>query len=101
MAKSKPKSLSELIGSKDSGLGRLAAEARKRADLGDFLRDRLDPQIAGGIAHCNVRDDGTLVIIAVNSEWAARLRYESTQLIALARENGAKVSACKIRVTGS
>lgn len=101
MSKDKAKSLSELIGSQGSGLGRLAAQARKRADLGDHLRDRLGEPLAGGISHCNLREDGTLVVTAANSEWAARLRFESMQLMALARDFGAEVTSCKVRVAGT
>ncbi len=100
MSKDKAKSLSDLIGSQNSGLGRLAAEARKRADLSNYLRDQLGEPLSGAISSCNLRDDGTLVVIAVNSEWAARLRFETQQLIKLTRETGAKVSTCKIRVAG-
>jgi len=100
MSKDKAKSLSELIASQNSDLGRLAAAARKRADLSDHLRGQLGEPLSGAISHCNLRDDGTLVVIAVNSEWAARLRFESQQLMALARETGANVSSCKIRVAG-
>jgi hypothetical protein len=100
MSKDKAKSLSELIGAQNSGLGRLAAEARMRTDLSDHVRSRLDEPLASGINHCNLRDDGTLVVIAVNSEWAARLRFESQQLMAVARDFCAKVTACKNRVAG-
>lgn len=98
MSKDQAKSLSELIGASGSGLGRLAAEARKRADLTDYLRSRLPDPLADGLVHCDIRPDDTLVVAAVNPECAARLRYEEHQLREYCREFGVATTAVKVRV---
>ncbi len=100
MSKSKPKSLSELVASRDSGLGRLAAAARLRSELGDYLRNGLGEPLGSAIMHCNVHDDGTLVVTAANPEWASRLRFESQQLLALCAAHGTTAVAVKVRVAG-
>jgi len=98
MSKSKAKSLAELAGSTDTGLGRLAEAARLRTDLGDFLRNRLDSKLAPGFVHWNIRDDDTLVVIATSPEWASRLRFETETLLSLCRERGLSVTTVKVRV---
>ncbi len=98
MSKSKPKSLSELVSTKDSQLGRLAAAARLRSDLSEHLRSGMGEPLGSAIMHCNVHDDGTLVVVAANPEWAARLRFESRQLLALCAAHGTTAVAVKVRV---
>ena len=46
----------------------------------------------------NIRDDGTLVVLASSSAWAARLRFESERLMAAARGSGKTVLSCSVRV---
>ena len=78
MSNKHAKSLAQLIGSSDTPFGGLADAARLRADLGDYLRKNLDPSLAGGLSHCNIRDDDTLIIIATSPEWASRLRSKAS-----------------------
>jgi hypothetical protein len=99
MSKDAPKPLSELFSSPNSGLGQLAGAARRRAELSDFLRSNIDPALAGALVHCNLRDDGTLIVTALNPEWAARLRFESAQLKMLAERFGAEVTGVAVRVS--
>jgi hypothetical protein len=98
MLRKKPKSLSELIGGVDSALGSLAQEARRRSDLGDFLRKQLPPDLAEGLVYCNFQADDTLVLIASRPEWAARLRFEADRVKELCREYGNPVERIKVRV---
>jgi len=100
MSKSESKSLSELIGASGSGLGRLAEEARKRASLTDHLRGNITAPLGDGIRHCDIRDDGTLVVAAANSEWAARLRYAEPELRRLCTDFGVTPATVKIKVAG-
>ena len=98
MLKKQAKSLAELIGSDGSGFAQLADAARLRADLGDYLRNNLDPELSGGVVHCNIRDDDTLTVTAASPEWAARLRFEGQKIIGLCRKRGMTVRNIKVRV---
>ena len=98
MSSDKAKSLSQLLGSASSGLGKLAAKARLRSSLSDHLRTAIGEPLSDGIMHCNMRDDGTLVIVAASPEWASRLRFEEQRLAELAREFGSDVTGVKVRV---
>lgn len=99
MSKDQAKSLSELIGAKGTGLGRLAAEARKRADLTDYVRSRLPAPLGDGVVHCDIGPDATLVVAAVNPECASRLRYEEHQLRELCRNFGVEARTVKVKVS--
>ena len=47
----------------------------------------------------NLRENGELVLICNSSTWAARLRFESEQLVEAARLTGAEVNRCKVKVS--
>ena len=98
MLRIKAKSLADLIGSADTGFGQLADAARLRADLSDFLRNSMDPELAGGFVHCNIHDDGSLIVVATSSAWAARLRFSTQQLADLCKERGLEITSVKVRV---
>ncbi len=100
MSKDKAKSLSDLIAADDSGLAKLAVAARLRSDLSEHMRNNLGEPLSNGIMHCNVHDDGTLIVIAANPEWASRLRFEAPKLLALCTDFGAAATAVKVRVAG-
>jgi len=100
MSKDEAKSLSQLIGAANSSLGNLAEEARKRANLTDHLRENLPAPLGEGLVHCDIRDDGTLIVATTSPEWANRLRFEEHQLRALCKDFGVKTTAIKIRVAG-
>jgi len=55
--------------------------------------------LSGGFSHCNIREDGTLVIIATSPEWASRLRFETQPFIDLCRQQGTLVRNVKVRVS--
>jgi hypothetical protein len=99
MLKKSAKSLGELIGSSNTEFANLADAARLRADLSEYLRNNMDKGLADGFVHCNIRDDNTLVIIATNSEWASRLRFEAQHFIDLCRKQGTLVQTVKVRVS--
>lgn len=100
MSKERSKSLAELISRPQSGLGKLAAAARRQTALSDYLRAGLGLQLGAGVAHCNIRDDGTAVVLATSPEWAARLRFEAPRILELCREHGSNATAVKVRVSG-
>jgi len=100
MFKSKAKSLADLIGASSGDLHNLAEAAQLRTDLSDYLRDSLDKSLRGGFVHCNLRDDTTLVIVASNSAWASRLRFEERMFVELCRERGIAIKTVRVRVSG-
>ncbi len=101
MSSNKPKSLSELLAAKQGTLSQLAAEATRRLELTDRLRSALSPDTATRMTGCNLRDDGTLVVLATSSEWAARLRFESETLLSVCREIHPGTTKVRIRVAHS
>ena len=98
MSKNKPKSLSELISSTDTALGRLATRAREKVGLTDHIRNGLEADLATGMVHCNIEDDGTLSVRASSPAWANRLRFEGEQILRLARERHPEATQVKVRV---
>lgn len=98
MLKNRPKPLSELISQPDSALRRLADEARRRISLGDHMRTGLPEHLSAGVLGCNIRSDGTLVMIVSSPEWAARLRFESERLLRLCRQREPQAQRVKLRV---
>lgn len=98
MSKDKAKSLSELIDTSGSALGSLASQARRQAGLADYLRKNLPPELAPGFVHCNLKAEGLLVVLAANSEWASRLRFEGETFIGLCAQQGTTVNEVKVRV---
>ena len=73
--------------------------AREMGELTHILCESLPGEYAGAIAAANVRDDGSLVVIATSPGWASRLRYETDALIRAAQESGRSVTACRVRVS--
>lgn len=83
----------------DGELAGVIRRAREMGELTHVLCDSLPGEFAGAIAAANVRDDGSLVVIATSPAWASRLRYESELLLTAARDAGRNVHQCRIRVT--
>ncbi len=99
MSDTEPKSLSRLVTDPTSPLGRLATEAAARVALTDHLRAGLGDSAGSHIAGANLRDDGTLVVLATGPEWAARLRFESDRLLTLCRAVYPAAARVRVRVT--
>jgi hypothetical protein len=79
-------------------LEKIVQRAQKMDDLTTVLRAHLPEEAQSHLLAANLRDTGELVLICSSSSWAARLRFESEQLIAAARKTGAKVVKCRIKV---
>jgi hypothetical protein len=92
------KSLSELLASSGSPLGDLADIAAQKVALSEQMRKQLPDSLAGGFVHCNIRDDGTLAVIASSSEWAARLRFETELFTRICTDQGVSISGIKVTV---
>ncbi len=85
--------------SADGDLGDVIRRAREMGELSTALGLSLPAQLSEGIVAANLRDDGELVVICASSAWASRLRFEADQLVAAAREAGADVKSCTVRVS--
>lgn len=99
MSKNEPKSLSELLGASKSELGHIAERAQLHDDLSDHLRKSLPAELQAGFLHCSLQGDATLVVAASSPEWAARLRFESNQILAICRSAGLTVEAVRVRTS--
>lgn len=101
MLNKEPKLLSELVIEVDSRVHKLAAEARRRVRLTDHLRNQLPEALSAGVLGCNIRPDGTLVVIASSPEWANRLRFESARLLQIGQALETQVQRVKLRVANT
>ncbi len=94
------KRLKNLLNPNDDGdLSDVIRHARNMGALQQVLQKALPEEYGASIAAANIRGDGQLVILANSSAWASRLRFETGALIAAARETGADVTSCTVRVT--
>ena len=82
----------------DGDLGNIVKRARKMGELTNSLCAGLPEEYAGAIVAANLRENGDLVVIAISSAWASRLRYETDALLAAAQESGVSAHSCRIRV---
>jgi hypothetical protein len=79
-------------------LDRLVEHSQNMGNLAQLLRDSLPTDVAGHLLAANLKEPGELVLICSSSSWAARLRYESEQLLKAARKSGIKADRCSIKV---
>lgn len=83
----------------DGGLGDIVRHAQDMGELLQCLQQQLPEESAAQILSANVRDDGELVVLVSSPAWAAKLRFEADRLMAAARQSGADVTSCKVRVS--
>ena len=96
------KSLENLLNANDDGdLGNIVKHAHDMGVLVQTLLGALPSDHVASIAAANIRRDGKLVILAISSAWASRLRFETDALIDAARKTGADVTSCTVRVSRS
>ncbi len=96
-SKNGPRGLGELLAA-NTPLGALARAASSRLDLADSVRQQLSPTLAAAVSNCNLRGDGTLVVSATSSEWAARLRFEADGILAGCRRDWPAAARVVFRV---
>lgn len=82
-------------------LQKIVQRAQNMDDLTTALRAFLPADAQSHLLAANLRENGELVLICSTSSWAARLRFESDQLIEAARMTGAVVNSCKVKVSPS
>jgi hypothetical protein len=93
------KSLENLLNlNEDGGLGDIIRHARDMGELVSLLQTSLCEEEARSVVAANIRDDGELVILASSPAWAAKLRFEAESLMTAARQSGAEVTSCTVRV---
>lgn len=94
------KSLENLLNpNDDGGLGEIIRHAQDMGELLQCLQQQLPDEVAANILSANVRDDGELVVLASSPAWAAKLRFDADELMRAARQSGADVRSCKVRVS--
>ena len=81
-----------------SALDDIIQRAQNMDDLTGVIRAVLPEEAQSSLLGANLRENGELVLICSSSSWAARLRFESDQLIEAARLTGAEVDKCKVKV---
>ena len=93
------KSLENLLNpNDDGGLGDIVRHAKDMGELVHKLQQAFPDDISESIRSANIRDDGELVILASSPAWAAKLRFEADRLMDTARQTGADVTSCTVRV---
>jgi len=93
------KRLQNLLNPNDDGeLGNIIRHAQDMGDLIQVLQEALPGESQGSIIAASIRDNGELVVLASSSAWAAKLRFDVECLMQAARNSGAEVSTCKVRV---
>lgn len=80
-------------------LEKIVRRAQNMDDLTIALRSVLPDEAQSSLLAANLRENGDLVLICSSSSWAARLRFESDQLIEAARLTGAIANKCKVKVS--
>jgi len=94
-----PKRLDNLLNANDGGdLGQIIRRAREMGELVQVLQASLPAEAAPGIIAANIRGDGELIVLAASSAWAAKLRFQADLMITAARQTGAEIHSCKVRV---
>jgi len=82
-----------------SALEEIVQRAQNMDQLTAAIRSVLPEEAQSQLLAANLRENGELVLICSSSSWAARLRFESEQLIEAARLTGADVDKCKVKVS--
>jgi hypothetical protein len=82
-----------------SALEEIVQHAQNMDELTRAMRAVLPDDAQSQLLAANLRENGELVLICSSSSWAARLRFESDQLIEAARLVGADVCKCKVKVS--
>jgi len=82
-----------------SALEEIVQRAQNMGDLTTAIRAVLPKEAQSSLLGANLRENGELVLICSSSSWAARLRFESDQLIEAARLTGVDVNKCKVKVS--
>lgn len=80
-------------------LDEIIQRAQNMDELTTALRSELPADTAPNLLAANLREDGELVLICASSAWASRLRFESDNLMTVARKAGLDVQTCRVSVS--
>ena len=80
-------------------LEEIVQRAQNMDQLTAAIRSVLPEEAQSQLLAANLRENGELVLMCSSSSWAARLLFESEQLIEAARLTGADVNKCKVKVS--
>lgn len=100
MSQKQPRLLASLAFGSDGPLADLARRAADRVALVDQLRAGLPEALAAELRGANLRDDGTLVLLASSSAWASRLRFEREAVLKAAAGLPETPRKLEVRVAG-
>lgn len=87
-----------LSGGTDDRLAKLVSRAQDMDRLAKALKSGLDAELGSHLVAANLRPDGTMVVLADGSAWAARLRYETQRMVRIATDAGLAVGSCRVAV---
>ena len=94
------KRLENLLNSNDDGgLSDIIRHAQDMGELVQCLQRQLPEDTAANILAANIRDNGELVVLASSPAWAAKLRFDEDALMTAARQSGAEINSCTVRVS--
>ena len=82
----------------NKSLDKIIQRAKDMDSLTTALQGGLPQDLAANLVAANVRDDGDLVVVCSSPAWASRLRFETEQLIEIARGTGVTVNSCSVMV---
>jgi hypothetical protein len=82
----------------NASLDKIIQRAQNMDSLTTALQGGLPDDLAANLVAANVREDGNLVLVCSSPAWASRLRFETDQLIEIARKTGANVTECSVKV---
>ncbi|MEO7148804.1 MAG: DciA family protein [Rhodanobacteraceae bacterium] len=78
-------------------MAELTAQARKRDDLDQRLRQSLPPPLDQQIRLADLRD-GRAVLLAPSPAWAARVRMANSQILAALRALGVQADSVTVKI---
>ena len=94
------KSLQNLLNPNSGGeLGDIVRRAKAMGELTEAITGALPDEFAGSVLAASLREGGELVVLAASPAWAAKLRFEADRMVAIARDSGADVQSCRVRVS--
>ncbi len=82
----------------NKGLDKIIQRAQHMDSLTSSLQAALPADLAANLLAANLREDGCLVLVCSTPAWASRLRFETDQLVEIARKTGLSVTNCTVKV---
>ncbi len=90
-------SVKDLLSRATPDLTRVTDQAQRQAFWVGWLAERLPPALRDRVSGA-VERDGTLTVLADSPAWAARLRFEVSELEAEIRATAGRITSVRVRV---